>query len=179
VSPFKNNILQPQCSASIINVTWILQNIHTYIYTYVTDSKTSLQPTLSLFQPAISSLPAVWQRLLTMTAFGSLPTPEIFESSLMLQPTVGRPMCLGIKHPSGAYNQMFITVRQLRVNWCGALSLTRRRVCRLQLLLAFPSAVIFGSESRGTRDHILLSQIRNFPFCRLLRLAGLRWRYSA
>jgi hypothetical protein len=40
------------------------------------------------------------------------------------------------------------------------------------------SAVIFGSESRGTRDHILLSQIRDLPFRRLLRLAGLRGRYS-
>jgi hypothetical protein len=27
-------------------------------------------------------------------------------------------------------------------------------------------------------NHILLSQIRDFPFCRLLGLAGLRWRYS-
>jgi hypothetical protein len=53
----------------------------------------------------------------------------------------------------------------------------------------FASAVILGSESRGTYDHILLSQIRDstnlrgqdgpvivpgtaFPFHRLLRLAG-------
>jgi hypothetical protein len=36
-------------------------------------------------------------------------------------------------------------------------------VCRLQLLLVLASAVIFGSESRGTRDHILLSQIRDSP----------------
>jgi hypothetical protein len=56
-------------------------------------------------------------------------------------------------------------------------SLTRVRVCRLQLLLAFASAVIFGSEFRGTRDHILLSQIRYSPFRRLLLLTGLRWRY--
>jgi hypothetical protein len=48
----------------------------------------------------------------------------------------------------------------------------------LQLLLGLASAAIFGSESRETRDHILLSQIRDFPFCRLLRLARLRWRYS-
>jgi hypothetical protein len=44
----------------------------------------------------------------------------------------------------------------------------RGRVCPLQLLLAFASAVIFGSESSGTRDHILLSQIRDFPFRRFL-----------
>jgi hypothetical protein len=40
------------------------------------------------------------------------------------------------------------------------------------------SAVFLGSESFGTRDHILLSQILDIPFRRLLRLAGSRWRYS-
>jgi hypothetical protein len=59
----------------------------------------------------------------------------------------------------------------------GAVSYERTG-CRLQLLLVLASAVIFGSECRGARDHILLSQIRDFPFRRLLRLAGLRWRYS-
>jgi hypothetical protein len=53
----------------------------------------------------------------------------------------------------------------------------RGRVCHLQLLLVLASAVIFGSESSGTRDHILLSQIRDFPFRRLLRLAGLWWTH--
>jgi hypothetical protein len=67
---------------------------------------------------------------------------------------------------------------QLRVCLYGAPSLTRGRVCRLLLLLVLANAVIFGSEFRGSRDHILLSQIRDFPFRRLLRLAGLRCRYS-
>jgi hypothetical protein len=35
-----------------------------------------------------------------------------------------------------------------------------------------------GQSFSGPRDHILLSQIRDIPFRRLLRLAGLRWRYS-
>jgi hypothetical protein len=76
------------------------------------------------------------------------------------------------KAPIWGLRPDFITVRQLRVGWYGAFSLTRGLVCRLQLLLAFARAGILGSEFRGTREHILLSQIRDFPFCRLLRLSG-------
>jgi hypothetical protein len=84
-------------------------------------------------------------------------------------------------------------------------SLTRGWVCRLQLLFFLFSALILGSESLGTDDHILCSQIRDSPnledqvpvftptrnrvaqfypldigfsFGRILRLAGLRRRYS-
>jgi hypothetical protein len=35
--------------------------------------------------------------------------------SLMLEKTVSRRVCLRIKHPSGAYDLIFITVRQLQV----------------------------------------------------------------
>jgi hypothetical protein len=61
----------------------------------------------------------------------------------------------GVKHQSEAYDQIFVAVRQVRVCWCGALSLTREWVCRIQLLLVLASAVILGSESRGTREHIV------------------------
>jgi hypothetical protein len=68
------------------------------------------------------------------------------KSKLCYDRRFSRPVCLGVKHPSGAYDQIFITVRQLQACWCGALSLTRGRVCRLQLLLVFASAVILVSE---------------------------------
>jgi hypothetical protein len=104
----------------------------------------------------------------------NVPVPLVSEPFTLHYPSNS----LGVKHPSGAYDQIFIIVRQLRVCWCGALSLTRERVCRLRFLLVLASAVTLGPQSLGTRDHILQSQIRDFPFRRLVRLAGLRWRYS-
>jgi hypothetical protein len=62
------------------------------------------------------------------------------------------------------------------------------------IIAAGPRQRILGSESLAAHDHILLSQFRDsvhqeqsgpvippgtgFRFCRLLRLAGLRWRHS-
>jgi hypothetical protein len=55
-----------------------------------------------------------------------------------------------------------------QLNTCGYIlyvtsSLTRGWVCHLQLLLVLASTVILRSESCGTHDHILLSQIREPP----------------
>jgi hypothetical protein len=49
------------------------------------------------------------------------------------------------------------------VTWCGAISPARERVCRLHFLLVLASAAILGSESRGTHDHIILTQVRDSP----------------
>jgi hypothetical protein len=48
-----------------------------------------------------------------------------------------------------------IIFRQLRVCWCGALSLTRSWVCSFQFLLAISSPAFLRSESHGTHEHIL------------------------
>jgi hypothetical protein len=65
-------------------------------------------------------------------------------------------------HPSGTHDQFLflleIFFRQLRVCYFVEPSWTRGRVCNLLLLLILARAVPLGSKSRGTQDHILLSQ---------------------
>jgi hypothetical protein len=62
---------------------------------------------------------------------------------------------------------------------CGLRSGLRCSRCPKSASLSYNKAPIcfIPRQSRGTYDHILLSQIRDFPFRRLLRLAGSRWRY--
>jgi hypothetical protein len=94
---------------------------------------------------------------------------------LMVSQSVSKSWC---RAPSGAHDQIFFTVWHLRSCFCGDPLLTRGRICLLYMMLALASAVFLRSESLGTSDHFLLSQIWDFPFRRLLQLAGSLWRYS-
>jgi hypothetical protein len=90
---------------------------------------------------------------------------------------VSRLVCLGIKHPWGLRSDFYYCQTFAVLLMWGALS-DETTGLSFTIAAVLASVVIFGFLSRGTRDHILLSQIRDLPFCRLLRLAGLQWRYS-
>jgi hypothetical protein len=82
------------------------------------------------------------------------------------------------KEPIWGLRRHFYYVRQLAglLMW-GVLS--DKRIGLSFTIVSGPfQRIHLGSESRGTRDNILLFQILDYPFRRLLRLAELRWRYS-
>jgi hypothetical protein len=101
-----------------------------------------------------------------------------FQVQVTLQLTVSQSVSLGIEHPPGTHDQIFIAPRLLRSCFFWPPSLTRGWVCFLYMLLALASALFLGSSSLETCHHILLSHILDFPFRRLILLAGSRWRYS-
>jgi hypothetical protein len=116
--------------------------------------------------------------------------------------SVSQSVCLGIAHPCGTCDQILLPVRMLLSEICGLLSVGHHLWLEDGSVIC--SVITQWSESRKTRNHTLLSHLRlpqpgrpgsriyipqeqggpvispgiGFPLHRLLRLAGLRWRYS-
>jgi hypothetical protein len=76
-----------------------------------------------------------------------------------LRLTVSQPVSLGVESHLELMTRYLLLCDSYGLVFCGAPSLTRGRVCLLYTLLVLASAVFLGSESLGTRDRILLSQI--------------------
>jgi hypothetical protein len=107
-------------------------------------------------------------------------------------------VCLGIEYPCGTCNQILLPFGMLLSEICGLVSV------RLDDWPTICSVITQWSKSRRTRNHTLLPHLRlpqpgepgshiyipqeqggaviplgiGFPLHHLLRLAGLRWRYS-
>jgi hypothetical protein len=122
-----------------------------------------------------------------------------YESSHILQPTVSRPVCLGKKAANRVESYITTDGPSASLSWNKAPILGLRPdfyCCQTVAVLLIWGAV--SDERTGLsftiaadpqqRSHswvrfpwdsrpYLLSLIRDLPFCRLLRLAGSRWRY--
>jgi hypothetical protein len=68
--------------------------------------------------------------------------------------SVGQCLLVTCRHlgPMANFSVLFFFFRQLRFCYHGEPSMTKKRICRLQLQLGFTSAVFLGSDSCETHD---------------------------
>jgi hypothetical protein len=86
----------------------------------------------------------------------------MYKVKVILRLTISQSVSLGIEHPPGAHDQIFIAPLLLRSSFCGAPSLTRRCVCLLYMLLALASAVFLESSRVPlySRPYFTVSDLR-------------------
>jgi hypothetical protein len=104
------------------------------------------------------------------------------EVEVNLRPTVSRPVCPGVRHPSGTCDQFFFrhetSCRQLRLWYFVVPSLTRGRVCNLLLncFWALPEQSLLSRSPAELKVHILLSHLRlGGPGSRIYIPQGTGW----
>jgi hypothetical protein len=157
---------------------------------------------ISVFAIFVSHRLSVLLRFIRLMEFVKL---KLKLKLIYYRQSVGQSVLVPESH-LGPMTRFLLSVWRLQVCWYGAPSLTRGWVCNflVQLLPGLARALTLGSKSRRTHGYILLSHLRlaqpggpgsriyipqeqggpvippgtGFPFCRLLRLTGLRWRYS-
>jgi hypothetical protein len=155
---------------------------HTHTHTHNEDNLSSPvnccwpSPAQRLLVSSTTRLMTIFYCLTALGTFRPLYLSLSLNLSFMLRPTVSQPVCLGIKAPIwGLRPDLCYCQTVAGLFMWGALSDERTG---LSFTIAAGPRQRSHCESRGTRDRILLSQIWDFPFRRLLRLAGLRWWYS-
>jgi hypothetical protein len=140
----------------------------------------------------------VWNLLYCLCGAPSLGV----EVEVTLRLIVSQSVCLGIDHPCSTCDQILLNVGMLLSEICGLVSVGRP--LWREDASAICSVITQWSESPRTRNHTLLPHLRlpqpgvpgshiyvpqeqgdpailpgtRFPLRHLLRLAGLRWRYS-
>jgi hypothetical protein len=159
VSPYQPTVIL--CSFSILQ---FINSTYTRVY-HVAKKISLLHHTQVLRQSTLCKADHVYLAYhMLQRQFSNLKTVVILTTAkilrVILRPPVSRPVCLGIKPPSGAYDQIFITVRRLRVCWYGAPSLTRERVCLLQLLRFRQRSHSQVRVPRGSWPHFTVSVLR-------------------
>jgi hypothetical protein len=90
--------------------------------------------------------------------FRESPVTKIVDVEVTLRLTVNQSVCLGIEHPCGTCDQILLPVGMLLSEICDLISMGRP--LWREEWYAICSVITQWSESRRTRNHILLSHLR-------------------
>jgi hypothetical protein len=131
------------------------------------DSSASIVRWLTLHSWTLNSTTELWNLLSILTC----PPFKSLRLSLMLQQTVSQSVCLGL------------TIRFLLLSdSCGCVDVGRSlwredRSVIYNCYWPLPAQSFSGPSPVGLATIFYCLKIRDFAFCCLLQLAGLRWRY--
>jgi hypothetical protein len=132
------------------------QYIRPFILQHVSAYWDIIRSTTCLHTSALVLVPLYWP------VFTYWSGSFLIRVKFMKRPMVSPPVCLGVKHPREACDMIFISQTVAGLLMWGAYS--DDRIClSFTIVAGLASAVILGSESRGTHNRFLLSQIREYP----------------